>query len=437
MKADFFAPVLFALGAAVSSFAATSAPADKAAMLAAEETYELRLERILNAKGRAALVEFLQRELRERPRPYVKAWLANYFLYGAELGLKDVADPARGYTLALESSQEGSLFGLELLGRATGDGRGVLRNPGQALNALRAAAEAGRATAMGELGKYYFFGVGTVADRDVGESWMRRSAQHGAYVGMLYLAEWWENARYVGTPNRAKANALYYGVGELGSGQARAELRERAKRGDRDAQKYVHLLFLDYALRGSDPLPAKLRESVKWLEENTAADDVHVQVALAAARLERTWPVYDAARAKARLQALAAAGVDDARYYLAQIQWFGIGEKADPAAAVAIWRELAEKGHRESLARLGWLHWWGNATKYGVPKDAAQAFEFSRRAADAGSSQGQLNTADCYTHGIGVEENYYLAAKYYGIAEDRGYVSARRMKDRVLAMVKD
>jgi TPR repeat protein len=437
MKAEFFLPVAFALGAIAASSVAAAEPMDKAAMLAAEETYELRLERVLNTKGRPAVVDFLRRELRDRPRPYVKAWMANYLLYGAELGLKDVADPPRGYALALESCQEGSLFGLELLGRAAGDGRGVLRNPAQALTALRASAEAGRATAMGELGKYFFFGIGVAPDRDAAEAWMRRSAQRGAYVGMLYLAEWWENAQYVGTPNRAKANALYYEVGELGSSQARGELRKRAQGGDREAQKYVNLLFLDYALRGSDPLPAKLRESVKWLEENAAADDVPVQVALAAARLERTWPVFDAVRAKARLQALAAAGVDDARYYLAEVQWFGIGEKADPTAAVATWRALADKGHREALARLGWLHWWGNAAKFGVPKDAAQAFAYSRRAADAGSSQGQLNTADCYTHGIGVEENYYLAAKYYGIAEDRGYVNARRMKDRVLALVKD
>ena len=44
--------------------------------------------------------------------------------------------------------------------------------------------------------------------------------------------QWWENAAYVGEPNRAKANALYYEVGQLGCKQAREELQKRAKAGD-------------------------------------------------------------------------------------------------------------------------------------------------------------------------------------------------------------
>jgi TPR repeat protein len=45
--------------------------------------------------------------------------------------------------------------------------------------------------------------------------------------------------------------------------------------------------------------------------------------------------------------------------------------------------------------------------------------------------------AECYAHGIGVQKNYFLAAKYYGILEDRRYKDAHRMKERILAMVKD
>lgn len=422
------------LVAACPSRAASNATA---VMDEAEETYEIRLQRILQTKGHRALWNHLTQEMKERPRPYVKAWYANYLLYGVEFGIKEVSDPVRGFALAKESSDEGSLIGLELVGRAHGDGRGTERSATLAVQHLAAAVERDRDSAMGELGKFYFFGAGVTKDFAKAEELTRACLRRGAYGPMLNLAEWWEDARYVTEPNRAKANALYHEAAEMGSTRARKILEERAAKGERDAQKYLHIGFLNDALKGSNPITTKLRATVKWLEENCPPDDVQVQLVLADVLKERTMVVYDANAARAKLTRAAEGGSDEARAMLAMMAWRGIGQNSDEAGAVAIWRELAAKGEARSLNQMGWLHWWGNGERYGVPKDAQKAFEFCRRAGYLGYWPAQVNAAECYAHGIGVTVNYYRAVKYYDILAAQRFGRAREMRQRILDHVKD
>lgn len=429
--------VRFALAFLAFSTGLSAAPAVTDRMDEAEETYELRLERVLRTKGQKALIAHLERELKERPRPYVKAWYANYLLYGAEFGLKELSDPVRGFALAKESCDEGSLFGLELVGRAYSDGRGTERSLPQALEHLNRAVMRDRHTAMAEIGKLYFFGMGVPKNHVLAETWIRSAATRGAYGPMDALAEWWENPQYVGTPDRAKANALYYEVGNLGSSHARAVLVKRAKAGDMDARKYVHLDLVVVSVCGHSPLPSELKAAVKWLEANASPDDARVQLALAEVMIERELAVYNVEAAKAKLARLVAAGHDDAKSVQADMAWRGIGQKKDEAAAIATWRELALRSNGRGLNQMGWLSWWGAGEKFGVPKDAAQAFKMTKESADLGYWAGQLNVATAYAHGIGVPKNYFMAAKYYGILEDRRYKGARVMKDRILAMVKD
>lgn len=403
-----------------------------------EETYELRLVRVMRAKGMRALIEHLAEEYAKNPKPYVKAWYANYLLYGANFGLKDLADPPRGFALAEESRKEGSLFGLELVGRAWGDGKGTThRDVTKAMHYLREAAERGRDSAMCELGKFYFFGAGVPKDRQLAEDWMRKAACRGATAGMVNLAEWWENPEYAGVTDTAKTLALYYEAGWLGDRVARDRLRERAKQGNKDAERYVHLDLVVASVAGYDPLPTKLRAAVKWLEANASPDDLVAQLALAEVMMEREYVVFNPDAAKAKVERARAAGSDDARALEAMMAWRGIGRKKDEAAAVAIWQELAARGDARGLNQLGWLHWWGNGKKYGLPKDEVKAFTLCQRAADLGYWAGQLNVAGCYSHGIGVAMNYHLAAKYYGTLENRRYKYAARMKERMLAHVKD
>lgn len=384
------------------------------------------------------MLEVLRHDLAERPRPHVKAWYANYLLYGEELGVKDFSDPKRGFALAQESRAEKSLFGLELVGRAYGDGRGPgYRDTSEAVKYLEEAAAKGRDSAMCELSKFYFLGRGVKKDQTKAEELAFRAGWQSATDGLMHLAVWWEDPRYVGTPDHAKALALYYAAAELGVGEARQKLRQLATAGDSLAEKYTKLDFVVGAREGATAYPVQVKAAVRWLDEHASADDIPVQIALAELMMERLGPVYDAKAARTKLTRSAAAGSDEAQNQLAWMAWRGIGQKSDPAAAVATWRVLSEKHNAGALNAIGWLSWWGNGEKYGVQKDARTAFASCRQAADLGDWMAQRNVADCYAHGIGTEVNYYLAAKYYQMIEQRGFVRGRDMKQRMLAAVKD
>jgi hypothetical protein len=301
---------------------------------------------------------------------------------------------------------------------------------------LQQAVDRGRDTAMNELGKFYFFGAGVPQDRVRAEELIREGARHGATAGMEQLAEWWEEPKYVGTPVPEKALALYFEAALLGGPGAMRELRSRAAKGDRTAQKYVHLVLLDDAVLGADLVTSRLRQAVTWLGTNYP-DDIPVQVSLARAMIERELVTYNAAAAREKVARGIAAGSDDARHVLALMKWGGIGEKKDQAGAIAIWRELAERNHPRSLARLGAAHYWGYAAKLGITKDAEQAFLLTKRAADLGDWYGQLNLGEAYLSGIGVAKNGYLAAEYFRRVADRGSGYARKMCNNALAFAKD
>lgn len=403
----------------------------------AELTYELRLQKMVREKGRQKMVAFLKQELAENPRSYVKAWYANYLLYGREAGLPEMADPSRGFVLAKEAADEGSVFGIELVGRAWGDGRGTeTRDASQAVIWLQKAVDLGRDTAKGELGKFYFFGSGVPQDRRKAEELTRECARQGATQSLFTFAGWWETPAYAGQVDPAKALALYFETASLGGHGARQLLQARAEKGDREAQKYVHLLLLASVEVGADVVTTRVRNAAAWLEKNFP-DDREVQVALATEMIERESVVHNLAAAREHLRKAIGAGSDSAREIEARMKWHGIGGPADPAGALAIWKELAARDHPRSLARLGWAHYWGNAEKFGVPKDARLAFEVTKRAADLGDWFAQRNLGECYVSGLGVEKNFYLAAEYYQRVADRGSTLARKMRDRTLALVKD
>lgn len=401
--------------------------------LDAEATNELRLERILVAKGHRALFQHLEAEMARNPQPYTKAWYANYLIYGDLFQLPDVMDQKRGFALAKESMTEGSLFGTELVGRAYGDGRGPgFRDTMASTRYLKKAAEQGRDSAMCELAKFYFLGrPGIPANRDEGERWARQGGWLGATAGLSYLAEWWEDPKYTNPPDPERALALHFEVAQLGCAPSRQLIHARATAGDERALKYEKLMYLVDAREGAVAYPSHIKAAVKWLLEH-AGEEPRVQIAIAELLMEKRGPVYDGKLARELLTKAAATGNDDARELLAMMAWRGIGQKADPMAAIATWRELAEKGNARALNSYGWIHWWEKAEKHGIPKDARKAYELCRRSADLGHWRALFNVAHCYAHGVGTELNYHLAVKYYDLLEKRGYISAREMKDRVL-----
>ncbi len=400
--------------------------------LAEEEIFELRMERLLNTSGPKVLVARLQREVAENRGPWATAWLANFQLYGDLLGVPEIHDEKTGIVLARKAMHEGSVFGRELVGRALVDGRGTPRMPAPGAILLEKAAEAGRYTAMNQLAALHYYGTGVVKDLARAEMLARRAAYRGAPHTLAYMGEWMEAGRAGRAPDIGRACGYYLEAAEWGSGEARQRLEVLAKEGNAEARVSLSLLLLFDLATGGDFTSVRIKRAVQMLETERP-DDPRALVAVGQTRLERQLPVFDADKAWAALEKAAQRGDADGRYFQAEMLRRGIGRKKDAVTAVAQIQALAEQGNAHAMGRLGWLHYWGAGE---VPKDEGKAFALTRDAAHAGDMFSILSLGFMHEHGVGTREDYYMSARYYSIAEDVGFIEARRRKNSALAKIK-
>jgi len=95
-------------------------------------------------------------------------------------------------------------------------------------------------------------------------------------------------------------------------------------------------------------------------------------------------------------------------------------ERGDYAAALKLWRPLAEQGNAGAQLFLGLMHDLGR----GVPEDRAEAAVWYRRAADRGNAVAQYNLAVMYRNGDGVQRDPAKAAQWYRKAAEQGDADA-------------
>jgi TPR repeat protein len=95
--------------------------------------------------------------------------------------------------------------------------------------------------------------------------------------------------------------------------------------------------------------------------------------------------------------------------------------RGDYAAALRIWRPLAEQGDVKAEA------WLGNSylSGFGVPHDSAKAMKWLREAAHQGDSQGERGLGFLYLFGDGVRRDYSQALDWFHKAVDQGDVPAQ------------
>lgn len=97
-------------------------------------------------------------------------------------------------------------------------------------------------------------------------------------------------------------------------------------------------------------------------------------------------------------------------------------KRGDFATALRIWRPLAEQGHVDAQASLGFLHSRG----YGVRQDHAEAARWFRRAAESGNANAQALLGVSYDRGEGVALDYAEAMRWYRKAAAHGHAHAQR-----------
>lgn len=158
----------------------------------------------------------------------------------------------------------------------------------------------------------------------------------------------------------------------------------------------------------------------------------------------------DYATALAELAPLAKANNLEAMNYLGQMYEFGLGIEVDEKQALNLYSRCANqgnlacvdsrrayknKGYRVELEtiipdaesgnasaqnRLGEMYEFG----YGVDRDAAQAIQWYRKAADQGLVVAQHNIGRSFNFGTGVEQDFTEAERWYRKAAERGHTDA-------------
>jgi len=99
--------------------------------------------------------------------------------------------------------------------------------------------------------------------------------------------------------------------------------------------------------------------------------------------------------------------------------------RGDYAAAVQIFRSLAEGGDAGAQYSLGWMY----ATGEGIPRNDKQALFWFRKAAEQGNIKAQSAIAGMYSFGVGVPTDYVLAYMWANVAAARERNAARHDMD--------
>ncbi len=96
-------------------------------------------------------------------------------------------------------------------------------------------------------------------------------------------------------------------------------------------------------------------------------------------------------------------------------------DKGDYAAALRVWRPLAEGGDAESQFLMGWLYQYG----LGVQIDYVEALRWYQRAAKQNYAQAQSNIGVMYDVGLGQPQDQREAANWYRQAAEQGNAAAQ------------
>jgi len=100
----------------------------------------------------------------------------------------------------------------------------------------------------------------------------------------------------------------------------------------------------------------------------------------------------------------------------------------DFAAAMRLWRPLADRNDARAQAGIGFMYHRG----LGVKTDDAQAALWLRKAAEQGQAEGQFMLGNLYFFGLGVPQSYATAYAWCELAQDNGQAEAQMCSDAAL-----
>jgi TPR repeat protein len=120
-------------------------------------------------------------------------------------------------------------------------------------------------------------------------------------------------------------------------------------------------------------------------------------------------------------KSLADHGSQSAQYGLGELYSLGHGVSRDDREAAKWYERAASSGHVRAQSRLAAMYDEGR----GVPRSLSKAMKWYRKAAQQGDPSAQLALGLIYGTGRGVPQNYLQAVKWYLLAAEQGNALAQ------------
>ncbi len=354
-------------------------------------------------------------------------------------------------------------------------GWGVEKDPKQAMQWLRMAAEGEDKEAMFFLGKCYLSGYGVEKDLEQAVHFFRGAAKAGCVDAMCELVQHYRR--------KGKARRVAYWLcqaAEMDHVAAMYDLARCYRKGigvKKDLEKAVHWLReavdagntgakddlvdtmyeLAWSYREGNGVKKDLKEAIRYFRKAAKRGHIGAQKGLADTMVELAWCYREGTgvekseeQAFYRFRAAANREHFVAMVELGKCYFNGIGVEKDEEQAVKWLCEAADKGSTDAKELLQELapeeaaHLYQLAAKdgnryamyelgkcylagIGVDRDTAQAAEWFRRAADRGNADAMFELGKCYLDGIGVEKDEARAAKWLCKATDKGSNDAKEL----------
>ncbi|MCB1488204.1 MAG: SEL1-like repeat protein [Bauldia sp.] len=322
------------------------------------------------------------------------------------------------------AADAGSAIAMNNIGLLYDTGAGVPVDYAAAADWYRKGAEAGNVTAMGNLAGLYYDGDGVARDFVVAQDWYAKAADGGNVLAMNALAIMYQDgaggpqdidaarALFEKAADKGFASAInnlarLYNFGrgvEVDYVKARQLYEKAAELGDSAAMVNVGLMY-----EGGQGVRRDFREARGWYEKAAELDNPAAMTNLGILYQYGRGVTEDFEQARQWYEKAAALGNAAAMANLAYMYDGGRGVPLDKFKAREWYLKGAEAGNGPAMASVGYLF----ANGQGGPQDLGLAVEWYRKGAEIGNAGAMTNLGFMYENGWGVDQSYDEAIDWY------------------------
>ncbi len=295
------------------------------------------------------------------------------------------------------------------LGLRAYEGRGVARDPVQALRLVERAAQHGNLEAQNTYGFFLQHGVGTAPDPVRAKQWYETAAERGNAGAQVNLG-WMYQQGLATEKNAPLALQWYRKAAAQGSAESEHNAASLLETGAEGIASDAPAAAAGYARAAAKKFAPSSYRLGRMIDEGRASAREY------GSALDR----YAAAAAGGSAEAQKLLDDPDALYRLCQ--------RVEPATAIPWLRKAAAKGHAPSQLALGIALEEGKGTK----PDPAEAAQWYLKAAEKEAPEAHFRLAGLYDRGSGVPIDRVKARDHFARAAALGYAPALEQMERLL-----